>query len=86
MILLLNIFPISLTSILPESNLRPAQSRQLVQPADNLRTYGFRAFSCAFPFLWKFLPREVRFSSSLSSFKNQVKTYLFKRGYEQARR
>ena len=52
----------------PEPNLRSAQSQQLVQPAYNLRTYGFRAFSRASPFLWNSLSREIRFSSSLKGF------------------
>ena len=66
----------------PKCNLRSASNQQLVQPAYNLRTYGSRAFSYASPFLLNSIPREIRFSSSVSSFKRQIKTYLFKRAYE----
>ena len=65
----------------PRRNLRSANSKQLIQPIYNLRTYGFRAFSHAAPFLWNSLPQEVRFAPSVSSFKSKIKTYLFKSVY-----
>ena len=46
----------------------------IVLESFNLRTYGFRAFSHA--------PQQVRFATSLFSFKNQLKTYLFEKAYE----
>ena len=48
----------------PECNLRSAQSQQLVQPAYNLRTHGFRALFMHFYSLY----HEIKFSSSLKSF------------------
>ena len=49
--------------------------RKFVQPPlHNSRTDCFWPFSCACPFLWNSLTREIRFSSSLSSFKNEVKS------------
>ena len=65
----------------PRRNLRSANSKQLIQPIYNLRTYGFRAFSHAAPFLWNSLPQEVRFAPSVSSFKSKIKNYLFKSVY-----
>ena len=54
----------------------------IVLESFNLRTYGFRAFSHAAPLEWNALPQEMRFATSLSSFKNQLKTYLFEKAYE----
>ena len=62
----------------PRRNLRSANSKQLVQPTYNLRTYGFRTFSHAAPFLWNSLPHEVRFAPSVSSFKSKIKTFFLR--------
>ena len=48
----------------------------------HLRIYGLRDFSHAAPLEWNALPQEMRFASSLSSFKNQLKTYLYEKAYE----
>ena len=66
----------------PKRNIWSVSNQQLVQPACNLHTHGSRAFSYASPFMWNSIPHEIRSSSSVSSFKRQIKTYLFKRAYE----
>ena len=51
----------------------------LKQNKQNLKSYGFRTFTVATPFLWKYsLPLEVKSSPSLNIFKSKLKTHLFK--------
>jgi hypothetical protein len=38
---------------------------------------GDRNFQAAAPKLWNLLPSNIRFSNTLSCFKNALKTYLF---------
>ena len=44
----------------------------------NLKSYGFRTFTVAAPFLWNSLPLEIKSSPSLNIFKSKLKTHLFK--------
>ena len=46
-----------------------------------LRSYGERCFKYAGPQYWNTLPIHIRKSSSLSIFKTQQKTYLFRLAY-----
>ena len=48
----------------------------LLQQNSNTKTYGDRAFSICAPTLWNGIPLDIRKSSSVSTFKNQLKTYL----------
>ena len=41
-----------------------------------LKSYGHRAFSVAAPILWKALPDSLRDQFPLSSFKNELGSYL----------
>ena len=41
------------------------------------KTHGFRTFSCFGPHIWNSLPQDLRHCSTLSSFKAELKTYLF---------
>ena len=59
-------------------NLR-SSSRLLEQPQSFMKTYGDRAFSVCAPKLWNSLPLDLRKSPSLTSFKNGLKTYLFRK-------
>ena len=43
----------------------------------NCKTHGFRTFSHFGPHRWNNLPRDIRHSATLSSFKIQLKTFLF---------
>ena len=47
-----------------------------------LATYGQRSFSHAAPMLWNSLPDSLRHCATLSSFKLNIKTYLFKQAYD----
>ena len=46
-----------------------------------LKTYGDRAFSIAGPKLWNDLPLEIRKCASVATFKQSLKTFLFKLAY-----
>ena len=61
--------------------LRSADAHLLEVPRCRLRTQGEKAFSSAAPRLWNILPVSMRATDSLSSFKKQVKTFLFKRAF-----
>ena len=43
----------------------------------NRKTHGFRAFSHFGPHIWNNLLRDIRHPPTLSSFKSQLKTFLF---------
>ena len=47
-----------------------------------LSTLGARSFSEAAPKLWNGLPAELRQATSLDSFKSKLKTYLFKKYFD----
>ena len=53
--------------------------KNLVIP--HLKTYGVRSFSVAAPTLWITLPSNIINNSSVSIFKNRLKTFLFKRRF-----
>ena len=50
-------------------------------PRCRLRTQGEKAFSRVAPQLWNNLPLAMHATGSLSSFKKQLKTLLFKRAF-----
>ena len=54
---------------------------RLVKPIKNLSTFGEKAFDHYAPQVWNELPREIRELENHSSFKRQLKTFLFKRAY-----
>ena len=62
--------------------LRSASTEQLDVPTCRRSTIGSRAFPVAGAKVWNGLPSEVTSASSLSVFKNRLKTYLFRRCYE----
>ena len=53
----------------------------LLTPRSRLVTAGDRSFSVAGPRIWNDLPETVRAAPSPSSFKRQLKTFLFHRRY-----
>ena len=65
----------------PARNLRSSSKNLLKIPLVKLVSYGHRCFSFAAPTLWNSLPDYIKQSSSLSSFKTYMKTYLFKKCY-----
>ena len=59
-------------------SLRSVSNGDLVEPSSKMRTYGDRSFAVCAPRLWNSLPLSIRRSSSVDTFKNVLKTYLFK--------
>ena len=72
--------PVYLRSLLhdyqPTRSLR-SSSRHLLSVPSVSSEFGRRSFSFAAPDLWNRLPIDLRCSSSLNSFKRQLKTHLF---------
>ena len=64
-----------------EWKLRLSSQRLLATPKARLKTYGERAFAVAAPRLWNSIPLELRSSSSIDTFKQHLKTYLFKQAF-----
>ena len=51
----------------------------LLQQKSNTKTYGDRAFSTCAPKLWNSILLDIHKSNSVSTFKKQLKTYLFRK-------
>lgn len=66
----------------PARQLRSSARKLLSVPTIKLATYGQRSFSHAAPVLWNSLPDSLRHCATLSSFKSNIKTYLFKQAYD----
>lgn len=66
---------------IPSRSLRSSSSNLLTKTSFNLKTYGKRAFSNAAPELWNKLPPNIRSCKTISSFKRELKTWLFSRAY-----
>ena len=62
--------------------LRSASTEQLDVLACRRSTIEGRAVPVAGAKVWNSLPSDVTSASSLSVFKNRLKTYLFRRSYE----
>ena len=75
----------SLITRKPESryNLRNSRDKTLLSyPSFKSKaTLGDRAFMFAATKLWNNLPRDIRESSSINSFKSKLKTFLFKKAF-----
>jgi hypothetical protein len=71
-----------LTIYEPTRSLRSGGQNLLVGPPTRLKTYGDRSFSAAAPHLWNQLPAATRSQTSLSSFKCDIKTLLFREAYQ----
>lgn len=72
-----------LTTYTPARTLRSSSERLLVVPVSNMKTVGHRAFSYAAPTTWNSLPSSLRNQSSLSSFKSNLKFFLFQKAFNQ---
>ena len=48
-----------------------------------LKSYGDRAFSVCAPKLWNDIPEIINCSENLNTFKRNLKTYLFKRYFNE---
>ena len=67
----------------PGKNLRSGKQLQLRVPHTRLKTYGDRSFEFAAAREWNKLPLEIKLSPSLSIFKSNIKTHLFKLCYKE---
>ena len=68
------------SSVSTRAALRSAARGDLVIPRTRLHL-GNRAFSVAGPAAWNSLPSDIRTASTLSAFKNRLKTHLFLQSY-----
>ena len=78
---LLSYLSARLTAYTPSRSLRSCPAQLLSAPRVNLETAGKSSFRFQAPIVWNFLPVEIRQSPSLSSFKNNLKTYLFMQAF-----
>ena len=62
-------------------SLRSSCKEYLAVPRSRLKTYGDRAFSISGPKLWNDLPLEIRKCASVATFRQSLKTFLFKLEY-----
>ena len=61
--------------------LRSGGTSRLIVPSVRRSTVGDRAFSVAGPRVWNTLPEEIMTSQSLLTFRQQLKTWLFRKSY-----
>ncbi len=54
-----------------------SDTRMLIIQRFSRKTHGFHTFSHFGPHIWNNLPQDIRHSATLSSFKSQLKTFLF---------
>lgn len=65
----------------PARDLRSAECNFLQDQPARLKSYGERSFAAAAPVLWNNLPDSIRHSTSLESFKKNLKTHLYLKAY-----
>ena len=65
----------------PKRTLRSSAMGLLIVPKMNYKKYGYRSFSFCAPHLWNSLPMQLRDHMSVSTFKTNLKTYLFKKSF-----
>jgi len=62
----------------PGRCLRSSNELLITSSTYNLKTYGYRSFAVSAPTLWNSLPSELRNIDCFTTFKKELKTYLFK--------
>ena len=67
----------------PTRKLRSTDQRLLTERKAKLESGGGRAFSVVAPKLWNSMPVNLRFYTTLESFKTALKTYLFRKAFSQ---
>ena len=67
----------------PTRSLRSSSRNLLAIPRSKLKSYGDRAFSVCAPKLWNDIPEIIKCSVNLNTFKRNLKTYLFKRYFNE---
>ena len=66
----------------PSRCLRSSTDNKLIQPMRNMKTFGERSFSFQVPKVWNSLPKSIRDSTSLVSFKKQLKTHFYHQAFD----
>ena len=61
--------------------LRSGGTNRLMVPSVRRSTVGDRAFTVAGPRVWNTLPEEITTSQTVSTFRQQLKTWLFRKSY-----
>jgi len=74
--------PFAAVANLPgQRTLRSGGTSRLIVPSVRRSTVGDRAFTIAGPRVWNTLPEEITTSQSLLTFRQQLKTWLFRKSY-----
>lgn len=68
-----------ITSYVPQRSLRSQSALLLTVPSVSLKSFGERSFAFTGPKTWNSLPLEIRKSTTLTTFKSKLKTYLFRK-------
>ena len=66
-----------LNSYVLERVLRSQDSKLLIVPKSNWKTFGDRAFTVTGPIIWNPLPLSLRTAGSVAIFKKHLKTFYF---------
>ena len=77
-------YPAYLSELMTLKTVSRSSSEVLLQPPriKTLRTLGDRSFTVAAPALWNNLPNAVRCAQSVQSFKERLKTHLFRQAFD----
>ena len=67
---------------IPSRNLRSQCKFLLRTKRSAYVKIGGRAFSIYGPTTWNNLPKKIRLSKTMTQFKSQLKTYIFKQSYD----
>ena len=71
-----------LHTYVPARQLRSSSDPLILRiPNANTKSYGERTFSFQAPHLWNSLPKNIRHSESITTFKASLKTYLFRKAF-----
>ena len=71
-----------LTTYTPTRQLRSSSDTSILQiPLVRTQTFGERSFSHSAPSVWNSLPHKIRSTGTISSFKSNLKTHLFRQAY-----
>jgi len=71
---------VPVADLLGRRTLRSAGTNRLLVPSVRISTVGSRAFPVAAPCIYA-LPKETTSAQSLTSFRQQLKTWLFRQSY-----
>jgi hypothetical protein len=73
-----------ITPYIPQRSLRSQSALLLTVPSVSLKSFGERSFAFAGPKTWNSLPLEIRKSTTLTTFKSKLKTYLYRKYFSES--